>query len=53
MSAIETLILLMLIIVVCSIFARRLNIIFPILLTVTGLLLSLIPGFPKLFLDPL
>ena len=52
MSAIETLILLMLIIVVCSIFARRLNIIFPILLTVTGLLLSLIPGFPKLFLDP-
>jgi CPA1 family monovalent cation:H+ antiporter len=52
MQSIETLILLMLLIVGCSIFARRLNIIFPVLLTVTGLLLSLIPGFPKLFLDP-
>lgn len=52
MQSIETLILLILLIVACSIFARRLNIIFPVLLTVTGLLLSLIPGFPKLFLDP-
>ena len=42
----------MILVVGLSIVARKIKILFPVLLTVAGLLLGFIPSFPRLFLDP-
>jgi CPA1 family monovalent cation:H+ antiporter len=52
MQAIEVVILLLIIVVALSVFARRLNIVFPVLLTLAGLFIGFIPGIPEIVLDP-
>lgn len=52
MHPIETVILLLIIVVALSIFSKRLHIVFPVLLTLAGLLAGFIPGLPEIILEP-
>ncbi|MBH2003316.1 MAG: Na+/H+ antiporter [Sphingobacteriia bacterium] len=52
MSIIETIIILLICVVALSVIAAKINVLFPVLLTIVGLLLGAIPSFPKIFLDP-
>src|SRR5215468_937224 len=51
-ATIQTLVLLVAVLVVVAIVARRLNVAPPILLVVAGLVLALIPGLPRIELAP-
>jgi monovalent cation/hydrogen antiporter len=52
MHSIEILIILLVFIVGLSIIAKRINIVFPVLLTIAGLAIGFIPGLPQIVLEP-
>ncbi|GAB3796661.1 Na+/H+ antiporter [Spirosoma humi] len=52
MHPLETVLLLLTFVIGLAVVARRLNLAFPILLTVGGLLISFFPGLPNVNLDP-
>ena len=52
MPVIETVIILLICVVALSVISAKINVLFPVLLTIVGMLLGAIPSFPKLFLDP-
>jgi len=51
MHPLETVILLLILVIGFALIARRLNLVFPILLTVGGLTIGIIPGLPNIGLD--
>jgi Na+/H+ antiporter len=51
MHPLETVLLLLIFVIVLAVIARRLNLAFPILLTVGGLFISFFPGLPNVDLD--
>jgi CPA1 family monovalent cation:H+ antiporter len=51
MHPLETVLLLLIFVIGLALIARRLNLVFPILLTVGGLLIGFIPGLPNVGLD--
>lgn len=51
MHQLETVLLLLIFVIGLAIIARRLNLAFPILLTVGGLFISFFPGLPNVDLD--
>ena len=51
MHPLETVLLLLIFVIVLAVIARRLNLAFPILLTVGGLIISFFPGLPNVDLD--
>jgi CPA1 family monovalent cation:H+ antiporter len=52
MHPIEIVIMLLCFVVALSVFARRLQIVFPVLLTLAGLIIGFIPGLPQVVLEP-
>lgn len=52
MHPIEIVILLLALVIVLYIIARKLRVIFPVFLTLSGLLISLVPGVPEIQTDP-
>ncbi|MCU0434934.1 MAG: Na+/H+ antiporter [Bacteroidia bacterium] len=52
MHTIETVILLLAFVTVLALFARKLRIVFPVLLTLAGLGIGCIPGLPEITIDP-
>lgn len=51
MHPLETVLLLLIFVIGLALLARRLNLVFPILLTVGGLIIGFIPGLPNVALD--
>ncbi|QKZ13848.1 Na+/H+ antiporter [Spirosoma sp. KUDC1026] len=52
MHPLETVILLLVFVLGLAMLARRIHLVFPILLTVGGLVIGLVPGLPQVVLDP-